>query len=129
MKYRAVIVDDDRVTLTMLEKAVSDAGLDVLTAKDGMKALSLIQTESPDFVISDLLIPKLHGIELCERMRQNPLMNHITIILTSAVYEYSTFKHELENSQADYFITKPLDLPKLIAFLQELVQEKEQEDG
>ena len=127
MSFRAVIVDDDKVTLTMLDKALNDAGLEVLKAEDGMAALSLIQSNSPDLVISDLLLPKLHGLQLCERIRQNTLLSHVTIILMSAVYDYDSFRHELEGSQADYFITKPLHLPDLVIFLQKILKDKAQE--
>jgi DNA-binding response OmpR family regulator len=128
MSFRAVIVDDDKVTLTMLEKTLSDAGLEVLTAQDGMKALSLIQTQNPDIVISDLLIPKLHGLELCARIRQNALLKHVTVILMSAVYDYDTFKQDIESSEADYFIAKPLNIPELTIFVQRILAEKAQEE-
>ena len=128
MDCRVVVVDDDRVTLTMLEKSLTEAGFEVVTAQDGMKALSLIQTESPDVVISDLLLPKIHGLELCQRIRQNVLLKNIAVILMSAVYDYSTFRAEIEQVAADYFITKPLDMPRLIELIQNLVNKKQQNE-
>lgn len=125
MADRVVVVDDDKVTLTMLEKTLTEAGFEVFAAQDGMKALSIIQTESPDIVISDLLIPKIHGLELCQRIRENALLKSITVILMSAVYDYRTFRPEIERVSADYFITKPLEIPGLIELLQNIMQEKE----
>ena len=94
MSFRAVIVDDDRVVLNILEKALHDAGFEVETAPDGMKALSIIQTQCPDVVITDLLLPKLHGLELCARIRQNSLLSNVTVILMSAVYDYHSLRPE-----------------------------------
>ena len=128
MSFRAVIVDDDRVVLTMLEKALYDAGFEVVTALDGMEAISMIQTQSPDVVITDLLLPKLHGLELCARIRQNPLLSHVTVVLMSAVYDYQTFRKEIDGSEADYFITKPLDVPELIGFLRRVLVDKKLEN-
>ena len=127
MSFRAVIVDDDRVTLTILEKALSEAGFEVEIAPDGMKALSIIQTQCPGVVIMDLLLPKLHGLELCARIRRNALLSNVTVILMSEVYDYSTFRQEIDGSEADYFITKPLNIPELIGFLRRILVDKKLE--
>ncbi|MGB2908585.1 MAG: response regulator [Candidatus Aminicenantaceae bacterium] len=127
MSFRAVIVDDDRVVLNILEKALHDAGFEVETAPDGMKALSIIQTQCPDVVITDLLLPKLHGLELCARIRQNSLLSNVTVILMSAVYDYHSLRQDIDGSEADYFITKPLDVPDLIGFLKRILVDKELE--
>ena len=128
MSFRAVIVDDDKVTLTMLERALTNAGLEVMSAQDGMQALNIIQTHCPDVVISDLLMPRLHGLELCVRIRQNALLDNVTVILMSEVYDYNTFRQEIEGSEADYFITKPLDIPELIGFVRQVLVDKELEN-
>ena len=61
-------MDDDRVTLTMLEMILSRHKYQVLSAKDGSEALELALKERPDAVISDMLIPKLHGLDLCKKI-------------------------------------------------------------
>jgi DNA-binding response OmpR family regulator len=128
MSFRAVIVDDDRVTLTLLERALNDAGFEVRAARNGMEALSIIQTQCPDVVITDLLLPKLHGLDLCTRIRQNALLSNVTIVLMSGVYDYSTFRRDIDGSEADYFISKPLDVPELIGFLRQTLVDKKLEN-
>jgi DNA-binding response OmpR family regulator len=121
---RAVIVEDDRVTVKILEKALTEAGLEVLIAEDGMKGLDLIQTSRPEIAIIDMLIPKLHGVELCKRIRANNLLQDVKIILMSAVYKFSTFRADIEEAEADYFINKPLDVPRLLGFINQVIGPK-----
>jgi DNA-binding response OmpR family regulator len=118
---RVVIVEDDKVTQKILEKALVEAGLEVLIAEDGMKGLDVIQTNKPDIAIIDMLIPQLHGVDLCKRIRQNSLLKDIKIILMSAVYQFSTFRMEIEDAEADYFINKPLDMGRLLALVDEIL--------
>ena len=118
---RVVIVEDDKVTQKILEKALVEAGLEVLIAEDGMKGLNVIQTNKPDIAIIDMLIPQLHGVDLCKRIRQNSLLKDIKIILMSAVYQFSTFRMEIEDAEADYFINKPLDMGRLLALVDEIL--------
>ena len=129
MSFRIVVVDDDRVTLTLLEKSLCEAGFEVVTAPDGMRALSIVQTQCPDVVLSDLLLPKLHGLELCRRIRGNALLDGVTVVLMSEVYDFNTFREDIEGSEADYFITKPLDIPDLIDFLKRVLVDKRLEEG
>ena len=103
MSLRVVIVEDDNVTLRILEKTLTDAGMEVQSAQDGMSGLDLIQTSYPDVVIIDMLIPKLHGLDVCKRMRQSGLFKDVKIVLMSAVYQYATFRHDIEESGADFF--------------------------
>jgi DNA-binding response OmpR family regulator len=119
-----VIVEDDRVTMKILEKALSEAGLEVLIAEDGMKGLDLIQTTRPDIAIIDMLIPKLHGVELCKRIKENNLLKDVKIILMSAVYKYTTFRMDIEEAEADYFVNKPLDIPRLLGFIDQIIGPK-----
>ena len=118
---RVVIVEDDKVTQKILENALAQPGLEVLIAEDGMKGLDTIQTTKPDIAIIDMLIPKLHGVELCKRIRQNSLLQDVKIILMSAVYQFSTFRMEIEDAEADFFINKPLDVPKLLELVEEIL--------
>jgi len=119
MREKAVIIDDDRITLKIIEKALTELGLEVLSAEDGMEGLDLIQTQKPFLVISDMLLPKLHGLELCRRIRENDITKDIKIVLMSAVYKGPMFERDINTSGADYFIKKPLDIPELVKLVEE----------
>jgi len=121
MKTKILIIDDDRVTLTMLEMILSRHGYQVLSAKDGAEGLDLITKEKPDAVISDMLIPKIHGLELCTKIRQDPQLKDIKVILMTAVYKGAAFQFEAKDSGADHFIEKPIDTNELLDKLDKLL--------
>jgi two-component system alkaline phosphatase synthesis response regulator PhoP len=125
MARPVLVIDDDKVTLTLLERTLSAAGFEVLAAQDGMKGIDLVQTRMPSVVIVDMLIPKIHGLELCKRIRDNNILQDVRIVLMSAVYRTSTFAGVIEKSGADYFIDKPIDTAKLIELVKSLSKRPE----
>ena len=121
MKSKILIIDDDRVTLTMLEMILSRHGYQVLSAKDGAEGLELAAKVKPDAVISDMLIPKIHGLELCTKIKQDPQLKDIKVILMTAVYKGTSFQFEAKDSGADHFIEKPIDTNELLDKLDKLL--------
>lgn len=121
MKRKILIIDDDRVTLTMLEMILSRHGYQVLSAKDGAEGFELAAKEKPGVVISDMLIPKIHGLDLCTKIKQDPQLKDIKIILMTAVYKGAAFQFEAKDSGADHFIQKPIDTNELLDKLDKLL--------
>lgn len=114
MSVKIVIVDDDRSTLALLERALIMRGFWVYSAKDGEEGFDLINKEHPDLVISDMLMPKIHGVELCKKIRAIPELKHIKFIMMTGVYKGRFGLEEAFDSGADYFITKPIDMDNLL---------------
>jgi DNA-binding response OmpR family regulator len=112
---KIVIVEDDRVTVALLEKALSSADVQVLSAPNGLIGLNLVSHERPEVVIIDLLIPQIDGFELCRRIRNNPDLEETKIIIMSAVYKGVYFKRDISDSGADAFLVKPLNVQELRA--------------
>jgi DNA-binding response OmpR family regulator len=111
---KILIVDDDRVTLTMLQMLFTRARHQVLTAQDGAEGLELAQKKKPDIVITDMLIPKMDGLELCKKIKESPELQQTKVIIMTAVYKGIPFKHEARESGASDFIEKPIDTKNLI---------------
>ncbi|MBU4254738.1 MAG: response regulator [Acidobacteria bacterium] len=120
---KVVVIEDDKVTLRLIEKILMDEGFEVLTALDGRVGLDLVQTYLPGLVISDMLIPSIDGMELTKRIRSNSLLKNIPVILISAVYKGYTFKRDIEESGADHFMAKPLNMPELLRIAKEILKE------
>ena len=125
---KIVIIDDDRVTLTMLQMLFTKSGFLVYTALDGSEGLELVKKEKPDLLISDMLIPKVDGLELCRRIKDNPELKDIKIILITAVYKGMPFKFEARECGAEDFIEKPIDTAKLIERVKVLLSNDKEKD-
>ncbi len=120
-KGKVILIDDDRVTLTMLEMVLSRHGYLVLSAKDGQEGLDLLNKERPDAIISDMLIPKIHGLDLCKRIKQDPQLKTIKVILMTAVYKGASFHFTAKDCGADHFIEKPIDTKGLLDKLKDIL--------
>ena len=113
--FKIVMVDDDRVTLALLEKALRRDDIQVFTALDGLLGLTLVNQERPDLVIIDLLLPQIDGFDLCRRIKENPLLPETKVIVMSAVYKGLYFKQDINQSGADAFVAKPINIQELKA--------------
>ncbi len=127
MATKIAIVDDDRVTLAVIEKALILDGFWVYSAKDGEEGLALVKREKPDILISDILMPKIHGVDLCKKVKESQKLKHTRVILMSGVYKTITYKDLIRESGADDFIEKPVDLNTLKGKINKLLKDKNRE--
>ena len=121
MKKKILLIDDDRVTLTMLEMSLSRHNYQVLLAEDGVKGLEIASSQKPNAVLCDMLIPKLHGLEVCQRIKQAPQLKETKVVLMTAVYKGTAFKFEAKKAGADHFLEKPINMNELINLLEKLL--------
>ncbi len=121
MGIKIVVAEDDRSTLAFLEKTLILRGFWVYGTRDGREAFEAIKEEMPDLVISDMLMPKLHGLDLCSKIKESPELQHIKVIMITGVYPGSLGQREALNHGADSFIVKPVDLDRLVDRIFELL--------
>lgn len=117
MKDVALIVDDSPETLGMLNATLVEAGMMVLVALEGNQALSIARSLNPDIILLDALMPGLNGFEVCEKLKQDPLLEHIPVIFMTGL---SDTEHVLQGFNAggiDY-VTKPINTSELLARMQ-----------
>jgi DNA-binding response OmpR family regulator len=127
MSVKIVIVDDDRATLALLERTLIMRGFWVYSAKDGEEGFDLINKERPDLVISDMLMPKIHGVDLCKMIRSTRGLEKTKVIMMTGVYKGRFGLEEAFDSGADYFVTKPLNMDNLLKKIFELLKIDEEE--
>lgn len=103
-----LIVEDDAVSRRILQRAVERLGHRCLLAEDGELAWELYRDQRPEVIISDWVMPRLDGLALCARVRENPLDGYPYFVLLTSRTER---RHRLEGMQAgaDDYLTKPLD--------------------
>jgi len=107
MNRKILIVDDEKTFRESLQEILQNNGYQVALAADCLTALDLIQQDVPDLLIVDVLIPRMHGLELCARLKKDARLSQIPIILTSGVYKDLNFRLHLSSNLADDFIAKP----------------------
>ena len=110
-----LVVDDNPDKLSLLEMTLRMAGYDVRTASDGEEALSAIESYPPDLVITDVMMPKMNGYELAERIRANPQTKFIPLILQTAAGHNAEDLRRGSEAGALGFITDLSDFDLLLA--------------
>lgn len=124
MGKRVLVVDDDRVIQQLLEVNLELEGYEVVaTAADGKEALEKIAELKPDLVILDIMMPKMDGLEVCRRLRADPDLADIPVILLSARAQDMDIREGLEIGASAY-LTKPFDPVELLEVVGRLSRDK-----
>jgi DNA-binding response OmpR family regulator len=108
-----LVVEDDPTILQLLGVNFEMEGFVVLRAEDGEQGLALAVESSPDVVVSDVMMPKMSGIELVQAMRANDSTRSIPVILLSAKAQGTDVRNGLD-AGADDYVTKPFEPLDLI---------------
>jgi two-component system, sensor histidine kinase and response regulator len=110
---RVLVVDDQPSNLQMIGSILERTGMEIVPASDGSTALKRLSVRAPDLVLLDLLMPDMDGIELCQRIREQPEFANLPIIFLSAADEKSLVVRALEAGGVDY-VTKPFNQAELL---------------
>ena len=121
--YSLLVVDDHASIISLLDNILSDRYY-VYTAHNGKKALEILEEERIDLVISDVIMPDMDGLELCEKIKENIHTSHIPVILLTAKGE---IENRIEGLQvgADSYIPKPFHPEHLFIRVEKLIERME----
>ena len=114
MTKKILIADDEPNIVTALEFLLQRNGYEVLIARNGEAALKLVETQQPDLVLLDVMMPLKSGYEVCQRMRERAEWQHIKIIMLTAKGRDVEMSKGLSIG-ADLYITKPFSTQELVA--------------
>ncbi len=103
-----LVVDDDPVILKLLEVNFEMEGFVVLVARDGEEGIEVARTGKPDVIVSDIMMPKVSGLELVAALKGDPGTSKIQIILLSAKAQNADVRSGLD-AGADDYVTKPFE--------------------
>jgi DNA-binding response OmpR family regulator len=123
-QYKILIVEDNQENLDLLVYFLKPQGYQIVAVKDGLSALEKINEEHPDIILLDLMLPKLDGYGVCERVKQNPATKFIPIIVLTALKDLKDKVRALELG-ADDFLTKPFENVELLARVKSLLRIKD----
>ncbi|MBN3884536.1 MAG: hybrid sensor histidine kinase/response regulator [Nostoc sp.] len=120
--YRILAVDDTPDNLILVQTILESEGYEIDLASDGIKALRQIDQSPPDLILLDVMMPGIDGYEVTRRIRKNPALSYIPILLITAFHESSVV--EGLDAGADDFIRKPFDTDELLARVRSLLRLK-----
>ncbi|MHC4276265.1 MAG: response regulator transcription factor [Planctomycetota bacterium] len=108
---KVLIVDDEpfiRELMVQSLEELEDRGLEILVAKDGHDALEQIEREAPGLVFLDVMMPKMNGFEVCQRIKKDPKRSNTYVIILTAKGQLVD-KQKGKEVGADEYMTKPFD--------------------
>lgn len=117
-----LVVDDQPQNVRLLDAVLSPRGYRVLTADSGPAALDVLAREDVDLVLLDIVMPKMDGYEVCERIRANDATAFLPVVMITASGDQE--KLRALQSGADDFVTKPFDQAELLARVSSLAKVK-----
>ncbi len=103
-----LVVDDEPDIVALISMVLADGEIRLLTAYDGQEALELAREEHPDLVLTDVMMPRLDGRQLCLEVKADPANDNTKVVLMSAIRTL-----EAESCRADALIRKPFDIWQL----------------
>lgn len=111
-RTRILAVDDERSILDVIRRRLESEGYEVITARDGEEALKVALAWGPDIAILDVIMPKMDGLELCRRMREQPELAGLPVLFLTSRESVEDRIRGFE-AGADDYLPKPFDLREL----------------
>ncbi len=105
MKYLAVVVDDDAASRFIYDRVLHSMNFEVLQAGDGVTAIELLTAHAPDFLLIDLLLPRLSGLQVLDYAHEAAHLRQMQTVIITA---HSDFKSSYSLSQNESFLVKPI---------------------
>ncbi len=112
-RTRVLVIDDDPVILELLRINFEIEGFEVISACDGQEGLDRAGTDHPDVILSDIMMPRLDGLQLLTRLKGDPATAKVPVVLLSAKAQRAEVDQGLALGADDY-VTKPFDPLELL---------------
>jgi len=120
---KILIVDDKEENLYLLETLLKGSGYKVVTVKDGLEALGKLKEESIDVIVSDILMPKMNGFQLCRECKKDDNLKKISFVFYTATYTDKKDEEFALSLGAEKFVIKPQEPEVFLKILEEVIEE------
>ena len=126
-KPTVLVVDDNQQNLELLQAYLEDVDCTTISARDGLEALKIINKNSPDLVLLDVMMPKMSGFEVCKRIKSDPKICDIPVIMVTALSEFGDIERAID-SGTDDFLSKPVNKLELLTRIKTMLKLKHLSD-
>ncbi|MHC4994146.1 MAG: response regulator [Planctomycetota bacterium] len=116
-----LIVDDNAQNLELLEAYLEALPCRLVTATDGVEALDTVDADPPDLILLDVMMPRMSGFEVCEKLKASPRTRSIPVIMVTALNEIGDIERGVE-SGTDDFLSKPVKKLELLTRVKSLLR-------
>ncbi len=127
MKEKILIVEDNPSNMRLIEMTLRAKGYTLVKATDGEEALDTAVREQPDLIIMDIQLPKVNGLEVARRLRNNPVFGNTPIIAITA-YAMKGDKERAIDSGCDAYLPKPIDTRQLPGVIAEMLSQRQKDN-
>ncbi len=116
-----LLVDDNEQNLELMRAYLESLPCAIRTAHDGVEAVEQIDEDPPDMILLDVMMPRMSGFEVCQRIKSNPRTRDIVIIMVTALHEVADIERAVECGTDD-FLTKPVNKLELVTRVKSLLR-------
>jgi CheY-like chemotaxis protein len=116
-----LIADDNPTNVELLEAYLGDMGCQIVVAVDGRDALDKIAQCHPDLILLDIMMPKLSGFEVCERIKRDPATQDIMVLMVTALNELGDIERAVL-AGCDDFLSKPVNKLELLKRVENMLK-------
>ncbi|WP_415717491.1 response regulator [Maridesulfovibrio sp.] len=117
-----LVVDDSKYILNVVASGLTSAGFKVITATNGREAFDIASEVAPHLILSDINMPIMDGIQLCEKIQSHPGLSHIPFVIMSSGADRRTMR-ELLHKGASAFLVKPFNIDQLVITAEKLLSD------
>lgn len=118
---RILVVDDNPQNTELVQAYLESLPVQIATAVDGLDAMAQAERFKPDLILLDVMMPKMSGFEVCQKIKQNPALRDTVVIMVTALHEVGDFERAVECG-CDDFITKPVNKLELVTRVRSLLR-------
>ncbi|QOJ00686.1 MAG: response regulator [Phycisphaeraceae bacterium] len=116
-----LLVDDNEQNLELLQAYLEDLPGHVRVARDGLEAMAQVYHQRPDIILLDVMMPRMSGFQVCEKIKKDPALKDLPIIIVTALNESADVERAVELG-ADDFLTKPVNKLELLTRVRSLAR-------
>jgi CheY-like chemotaxis protein len=118
---RILIADDNEANVELLEAYLADMDVDIAVAVDGQDTIDKTASFKPDLILLDVMMPKLSGFEVCQKLKSDPALKSVMILMVTALNEHGDMERAVEVGTDD-FLSKPVDKVSLVKRVQNMLK-------